>query len=165
MKKSPGFIAALAFVLVAGGTVMVLPGCSQKAPAAAATGKFVAQPPHGGTPVVLGDGDYHLELVRDAATGTLSAYVLDDEMEEFVRSTSPSFELRATVGGTPQTLVLTAVANSATGETVGGTSLFQAQADWLKTAGSFSAVLHGLTVRGTTFPDTPFPFPAGNDHE
>ena len=46
-------------------------------------------PPHGGVPVALGDA-YNLELVRDAAAGTLSGYVLDDEMEDFIRSSSPS---------------------------------------------------------------------------
>ena len=47
-------------------------------------------PPHGGTPVVLGNEAYHLELVVDAASGTLQVYVLDGEMENFVRVSAPS---------------------------------------------------------------------------
>ena len=41
--------------------------------------------PHGGTAVVLGNEAFHLEFVRDAATGTLTCYVLDAHMENFVR--------------------------------------------------------------------------------
>ncbi len=115
-------------------------------------------PPHGGTPVALGE-DYRLELVRDADTGTLSAYVLDDEMEEFIRVPARSLTIVARVGGEDRPLVLAAVANSATGETVGGTSLFQAQADWLKTAASFDGTLEALTVRGSAFTGIRFHFP------
>jgi hypothetical protein len=162
MKTGPGIAALLSLGLLG---PALLTGCGGKAPPAAATGKYVDQPPHGGTPVALADGEYHVELVRDAATGTLSAYVLDDEMEDFVRSSSPSFELRASVAGEARTLVLAAVANPATGETVGDTAQFQAQADWLRTTGQFDGVLHGLTVRGKTLADAAFPFPAGNDHD
>jgi hypothetical protein len=120
-------------------------------------------PPHGGTPVPLGD-DYNLELVRDPAEGTLSGYVLDDEMEDFVRSSSSSITVVARFGGQTRTLVLGAVANPATGETVGDTSLFQGRADWLKATSSFEGSLTGLTIRKTTFTDIGFSFPktAGN---
>jgi hypothetical protein len=91
--------------------------------------------------------------------------VLDDDMEEFVRSSSPSFQLLVSGAVPPRTLVLSAVANPATGETVGDTSLFQAQADWLETTGTFNATLRGLTVHGKTLADVSFQFPAGNDHE
>ena len=125
--------------------------------------KHEHHPPHGGTPVVLGDEAYHIELVLDASAGTLQAYVLDGEMENFIRSTVPSIEIVATVGGAQRTLVLAAVANPATGETVGDTSLFEAQADWLKTTPEFDGVLKSVTIRGTTFTDVKFNFPRGND--
>lgn len=140
------------------------PGCSRApAPGEAAPRGHVHHPPHGGTPVVLGDEAYHIELVLDAQAGVLQAYVLDGEMEAFIRSAAPSLEIDATVGGAPRTLVLTAVANPATGETVGDTSLFQAQADWLRTARDFDGVLRSVTLRGTTFADVKFNFPRGND--
>ena len=60
-------------------------------------------------------------------------------------------------------LLLAAVANPATGETVGDTSLFQARADWLKATGQFDGVLRSVPVRGTTFSDVRFNFPRGND--
>jgi hypothetical protein len=143
----------------------LLPGCGDKSKETVQVSAYVDKPPHGGTPVVLGDGDYHVELVRDAETGTLSAYVLDDEMEDFVRSSSPAFVVTATAGGTARTLVLSAMANPATGETVGDTSLFEARADWLKTTGEFDAVLHGLVIRGKPIADVRFNFPAGNDKD
>jgi hypothetical protein len=116
--------------------------------------------PHGGTPVALGE-DYNLELVRDADTGTLSGYVLDDEMENFIRSTTAAVTIVGTAKGVAHTLVLAAVANPATGETVGDSSLFQGQADWLKTTANFDGVVQGIAIRGTQFTDVKFNFPAG----
>jgi hypothetical protein len=154
MTPFKGPVILLAMCVLAG-------GCSRGNDAAGPgekTQMHKAVPPHGGTPVPLGD-DYNLELVRDGAEGTLSGYVLDDEMEDFVRSSSSSITIVANVGGRTQTLVLAAVANPATGETVGDTSLFQAQADWLKTTPSFEGSLVSVTVRKTAFSGISFRFP------
>ena len=164
MKRSLPRLAAVAALLLA-------TACTKRDPhaghdhAAATPAQHEHQAPHGGTPVVLGREAYHLELVRDAATGKLSAYLLDGEMENFVRVAAPAFEITATVAGTKQALTLTAVANPATGEKIGDTSLFEAQADWLKTTPAFDATLTTLTIRGTTFAAVPFNFPKGNDHD
>ena len=162
MRSRLTFIACMLPLLLAASA------CSKKESPAAANApvaKHEHHPPHGGTPVVLGDEIYHLELVRDAEAGRLSAYILDGEMENFIRSTAPSFEIVATVGGARRPLVLQAIANPATGETVGNTSLFEATADWLKTTPSFDAVLTTLDIRGTTFSAVPFNFPKGNDKD
>jgi hypothetical protein len=152
-------VSAVALLLAAG---FLAAGCgkSDSGGAGPKTQMHRDVPPHGGTPVALGD-DYNLELVRDADAGTLSAYVLDDEMEDFIRSGDPAITIVARVGSEERTLVLAAVANPATGETVGSTSLFQVQADWLKTAGSFEGKLRSLTIRGSTFTDVSFNFPSG----
>ena len=42
------------------------------------------KPPHSGTLVEFGEEFAHLELVLDAATGTLKAYALDGEAEKAV---------------------------------------------------------------------------------
>jgi hypothetical protein len=136
--------------------VLVFGGCAKKE----AVGLHQDQPPHGGTPVALGDM-YHIEFVLDAASGTLSAYLLDGEMEAFVRSDMPSFEVQAKVGGAEQLLVFKPVANPATGETVGDTALFSAQAGWLKTAKSFDAVIKSVTLDGTKFTNVGFNFSKG----
>jgi hypothetical protein len=120
-------------------------------------------PPHGGTAVALGD-DYHLEFVMDREAGTLSAYVLDGEMEDFIRVAAPSFAVTARVGGETRTLTFAAVADAATGETVGSTSLFVARADWLRTTQGFDAVLVRLEIRGNVYEHVAFNFPRGNEH-
>ena len=143
-------------------------GCRQKSETASVSAKPAKHehhPPHGGTPVVLGDEVYHVEFVLEAAAGKLQAFVLDGELENFIRSSAPSFEVVADVGGEAKTLVFSPVANPATGETAGDTSLFEAQADWLKTTKAFDAVLKTLNVRGTVFSDVKFNFPKGNDDD
>jgi hypothetical protein len=155
------FAAQLPAVLAL--AIAVACGCARAPAPSGQPHKHEHHPLHGGTPVVLGEEAYHIELVRDAATGTLQAYVFDGELENFIRSSVPSFEIVATVNGAPRTLVMAAVANAATGETVGDSSLFQAQADWLRTTPSFDAVLTSVTIRGTTFTDVKFNFPKGND--
>ena len=163
VKTSPRLPVALLGLLLSA-------GCSKPdAPAPGASSQAAAKhehkAPHNGTPVVLGHEAYHLELVRDAATGALSAYVLDGEMENFIRVKAPSFEVTATVAGEKRTLAFRAVANPVTGETVGDTSQFDAQADWLKTTGTFDAVLATLEIRGTPFANVAFNFPKGNDKD
>ena len=160
--------SARLLVLVLLGPLALFTGCAKQAAGPAAVvppAKHEHHPPHGGTPVVLGNEIYHVELVRDAATGKLSAYVLDGEMENFIRSAALSFEINATVDGQPKLLTLRALANPATGETAGDTALFETQADWLKTTKSFDGKIKSLTIRGTTFTNVDFNFPEGNDKD
>jgi hypothetical protein len=143
--------------------VLFAGGCFKAAPTAADAGppaKHHHHPPHHGTPVVLGDEDYHVELVLDAATGTLQAFVLDDEMENFVRSSEPAIVIAA---GGGREVSLAAVANPETGETVGDTALFEGHADWLKVTPQFDGVLRSITIRGTSYTEVKFNFPKGND--
>lgn len=144
-------------------------GCAKKTPPAVASeapaAKHEHHPPHGGTPVVLGEEAAHVELVLDAGSGRLQAYVLDGELENFIRVAEPSLTIVATVDGAERALVLAAVASPASGETVGDTSLFETQADWLKTTPRFAAKLASITVRGVVYRDVVFGFPEGNDHD
>ena len=117
------------------------------------------------SPVVLGNEAYHLELVLDGANRKLQAFVLDGEMENFVRCTAESFEVIATVGGARKTLIFQAIGDSATGEKVGDTALFEARANWLGNTSNFDGVLTSLTIRGTPFAAVPFNFPQGNDRD
>lgn len=146
---------------------LTLPAGCSKAPATSAdSGQPQGHhhhPPHGGTPVVLGNEDYHIELLLDRSTGKLQAYVFDGELENFMRSSAPSIVITATVGGAPRELVLAAVPNPETGETVGDTSLFEVQADWLKNVAQFDGVLKSITIRDATFTGVKFNFPRGND--
>jgi len=158
--------ALLLFFLTVSPILIV--GCTKETPPPAVDAKPAKHehhPPHGGTPVVLGAEIYHLEFVLDPANGQLSAYVLDGEMENFIRIAAPSFEVVVTVGGVKQTLFLSAVSNYATGEKTGDTSLFATSADWLKTTKSFDAVVTQIEIRGTTFSGVEFNFPKGNDRD
>jgi len=119
--------------------------------------------PHGGTAVILGNEIYHLELVRDPAAGKLQAYVMDGHLADFIRIPAGSFEIAARFGGREEILTFKPVANPATGETVGNTSLFEAGADWLKTNADFDGVLRELTIRGSRFENVEFNFPKGNE--
>src|SRR5688572_12136141 len=107
--------------------------------------------PHGGTLVELGEHGYNLELVRDGDAGRLAAYILDGHAENFVRIPATAIELVAIAGGERRPLTLRAVANPATGETVGDTSQFEAQADWLKNAAEFPGEIPAIDIRGTKF--------------
>jgi len=143
---------------------VALNGCGKHPDQAAATPhKHEHKPPHGGTPVVLGHEEFHVEFVRDTAAGKLTAFVMDGELENFVRVSAASFVIRLNTPRSEKSLVFQAVPNSASGETVGDTSQFEAQADWLKTTPTFDAVLLALTVRALTYTNVAFNFPKGND--
>jgi len=151
------------FVMVAS---LIMAGCGRRKDEEAdapRVHKHEHVPPHGGTAVVLGDEFCHVEFVRDRAAGRLQAYVLDGELENFIRVVQPSVGLEVRMGGESRMLALSAVANTATGETVGDTALFEVQAEWLKTTPEFNAVLKALAVRGTRFENIAFNFPRGND--
>ena len=156
-------------VLAAALALIVLGACTRETPtpppSAAAASGHAHQAPHGGTAVELGEEAYHLEFVLLAGEGRLQAFVLDGEMENFVRCAAPAFEVAATVAGEKRTLTFVAVADPATGEKAGDTALFEARADWLKSTPKFEGVLTTLTIRGTTFTAVSFNFPDGNDHD
>lgn len=115
--------------------------------------------PHGGQLVELGDHAANLELVRDDAAGKLTAYLLDGHAENFVRVAAPSITITAYAAGQRHTVTLVAVANSATGETVGSTSQFEAAAPWLKDAGEFNGETGPIEIRGTKFGPAAFKLP------
>lgn len=153
-------IHPLAVLLVA----VVIAGCGDHPrPAADAPHKHEHKPPHGGTPVVLGDEEFHLEIVADPSEGKLTAFVMDGELENFVRLPATSFTVVVPSPPPERRIVFKAVGNSASGETVGDTAQFEAQADWLKTEPNFDAVLPSLTVRSRTYTNVSFNFPKGNE--
>jgi hypothetical protein len=160
MRPVLSLCAALALISVGGCRRSANTGASTGAPPAH---KHEHHPPHGGTPLKIGDEVYHIELVLDPDQGLLSAYVLDGEMESFIRCAELSWRVSAKTAGGDRELVFKPIANSATGETEGDSSLFQAQADWLKNTPEFGAMLRSITIRGTTFKDVAFNFPRGND--
>ncbi|MEO5960363.1 MAG: hypothetical protein ABIR80_14710 [Opitutaceae bacterium] len=135
--------------------LFALSACGKKEAATATASEHHHSAPHGGTLVELGEHAYSLEFVRDSNAGTLTVYALDGHAENFIRLSALAIQLVAMPGGKYTPISLKAVANSATGETVGNTSQFEAQADWLKTAGEFAGIVT-LEIKGTKFEQVPF---------
>jgi hypothetical protein len=115
--------------------------------------------PHGGTLVELGQHAFNVEFVRDLEAGKLIAYILDAHAEFYLRLPIPSFEVTLMKQGQPETLKLAAVENSKTGEKVGDTSQFEAQADWLKVASPLAGEIKELDLRGSKFSGVKFQLP------
>ena len=131
---------------------LLLVACGRKEPAPAAhSGGHVHTAPHGGMLIELGDHAYNLELLRDPASGKITVWVLDGHAENFVRIKAAAIEASVTVGGEKKSLALKAVANAATGETVGDTSQFEAQAEWLKGAASVELSVPSIEIKGRRF--------------
>ncbi len=130
--------------------IVAFSACGKKAASGEKHGAHVHTAPHGGTLVEIGEHVYNLELVRDNVGGKLTAYVLDGHAENFVRINARTIELIAMPGGTYTPVTLKAVGNSSTGETVGDTCQFEAQADWLKAAGDFAGIFT-VEIRGTKY--------------
>ena len=106
---------------------------------------------HGGTAVELGAHEFQLDVVFTAAEGLLQCYVMDGHMANFVRIPAPALSVTAKLPSGETTLTLLPMANHATGEKVGDTSLFQAQADTLKGVAGFDAVLKEISIRGRNY--------------
>ncbi len=112
--------------------------------------------PHGGAVVVLGDEAFHLEIVHDPAVGRVTLYVLDGHLEDFIRLPATGIATSIALGETNRALVLTPVAQSATGETIGDTSQFGGEADWLKSTPELSGLISSIEVRGQQFTNVAF---------
>lgn len=123
--------------------------------------------PHGGNLVEIGEHQFNVELLLDPAAGKLTAWLLDAHAEHFVRSAAPGLDAVFQVAGETRPLTLLPVANSATGETIGNTSQFEATAEWLKGAGPLAGEFPRLEFRGAVFSAVKFkvsPATANNDH-
>lgn len=141
------------------GAVIMTAGCSKSHHHGSnAHAGHAHKAPHGGILVELGDHAYNVELVRDRTAGKLSVWILDGHAENFVRLKSPTLELIAMPGGTFTRLTLQAVANPATGETIGDTSQFEVHADWLKDAGEFAGIFT-VEIKGTKFEQVAYSLP------
>jgi hypothetical protein len=107
--------------------------------------------PHLGLALPLcGCQDQHADKFR--------LYVLDGHMDKLFRIAAP-----ATFAGTPQIARCKPLPNPAAGEQAGDTSLFEAQADWLKTATNFAAAVKLVAPKGKPFKDVKSKLPKGNE--
>ena len=128
------------------------------------------KPPHKGTLVEFGEEFAHLELVIDAASGKVSAYVLDGEAEKAVRVAQKEIEIKVSKADKAGTgpaeafsFTVKAQASVLSGEKEGDTSEFAGQSDKLKDLKIFDAVVSAITVKGKEFKEVKFNFPKGNE--
>ena len=120
--------------------------------------------PHGGTPVLVAEDKFHLELVLDATGGKMQAYVLDGHLEGYVQVPETNFALIAKSSGSTEQLTFQRAPEPGSANVPEKSSLFESQAEWLKTAKTFEGNIPTLTLNGNTFTNILFSFPKGTRH-
>ena len=136
-------------------------GCSDSI---AAEKQALKAPPREGTPVVVREHRLNIKLVRDAKAGLLQAYLCDGDFAKFVSVPETNFTMLAKVGGREERAEFVRV--PAEGGGVKNQSwLFEARAEWVKTAEKFDGVIPTATFRGRTYKNITFPFPKGTQHD
>jgi hypothetical protein len=121
-------------------------------------------PPHGGTPVIVGEDRFHLELVLDAAAAKMQAYVLDGHLEGYVAVAETNLLLIAKFDGKEEKLAFHRTIDPASGKVPAKSSVFEGNAAWLGTTRSFEGSFLAITLNGTTFNNISFSFPKGSKH-
>jgi hypothetical protein len=120
--------------------------------------------PHGGNLVEIGEEFAHIELVLDAKSGKLTAYVLDGEAEKSVRIAQKILKLQInTTKGSPITLQLKAVTNPLTGDKTGDSSEFAVTSAKLRNLKKFTGWVEQATVFGKVFKKLEINFSCGNE--
>jgi hypothetical protein len=150
-------------------TLALVAGCGDSQPTTSADPSdhddhHVHAPPHGGTPVQLGDEVYHLELVTDTTEGEMLAYLYDGQFHDPVMVAETNFVLQARWNGTTESLYFIRRPDPATGLLRPTSALFGARADWLKTNPPFEGTLPLITLGGRSFTNVVFPYPRGTIH-
>lgn len=112
--------------------------------------------------VVLGEEEFHLEVLSDPAAGRLVVHVLDGHLEGYIRLPEPALEVVVRLADGERRLALDAVrrgTNAAAPET---TAVFAGEADWLQGLTRFQAEFPLLQIRGREYRHVRFDHPGGN---
>ena len=118
--------------------------------------------PHGGALGMLGNHAFQIEILPQPASGRIDLYVLDGGAERFVRIAATAIDARAKSGEREWDLRFEAVANEATGETVGNSAHFVAYAAGLAVETDFEIMFDRLELLGQVFSNVTIPFPEGS---
>ena len=106
---------------------------------------------------MLGNHFAQLELVAGQNPGEWSIYVLDGGAERFVRIEQS--QMSVTMDG--QDVVFQAVANAATGESVGDTAQFSGSVEGLGKDNQFPVIIKEIVVNRQPFLMIEFDYPEG----
>lgn len=156
-------------------SILLLSGCADKSnssnhanhdhgPGGHSHATASAGAPHGGTPVVVGDHGFHLELVPDVLDGKMLAYVFDAHMEKSVNVSGAPFEMVAKTGAQEHRLTFQPVTN-APAASAEKTSLFSANVPNIKSLTNFEGQIPKITLEGRSFENVKFNYPKGSRHE
>ena len=140
-------------------------GCGGDSNKSGSVGEHVHVAPHGGQLVEVGEhgSGYNLELVLHP-DGFLQIYVLDAHAENFVRIPAPSIEIEIPgEGNSSRTLLCEPVADTATGETVGNTSLFTST-ERISDLLPLQAVIPQLQLMEFVYENVPIEFSGKSGH-
>jgi hypothetical protein len=120
---------------------------------------------HGGVLIVCEEHVANVELVADTTDGELVFYLYDGHVENPVRSALKVLEVDVRAGEETLHLRAAAQANPLTGESVGDSSQYVVQDARLQGVESFTGTLKAVEIRGTTYTDVAFAYPADDDHD
>jgi hypothetical protein len=136
--------------------LMLLCGCSSDHHSSDHGALHIHQPLRGGVLMELGKhgSGYNLEILQNPED-QLEIFILDAHAENYVRIAQPSIELSLTDSN--QTISLGAVADPATGETVGDSALFRAESN-ISSKLPLRGTLRSLKIGSKTYTDQPFEF-------
>lgn len=123
-----------------------------------------AATPHGGTPVMIAEEKFHLELLADPSSGKMQAYVLDGHLETYVPVSETKFVMEARSGDDTKRLEFISLPDIQSGSSAAKSFLFEAKADWLDKVKEFDGSIPTITLDGRTFTNISFPFPKGTKH-
>ncbi|MSR56455.1 MAG: hypothetical protein EXS05_02135 [Planctomycetaceae bacterium] len=138
--------------------------------------------PHGGALVAIGDDVAHLEVVLDAETGKVTAYILDGEAANPVPIKAKSLELTFVREAAhdhdhedegeehaddhdDDEVTGAVVLEAVTPDPNGMATEFAGVVEGLKGADEFDAVLTTFSVAGKEFKQVKFSYPEGNEHD
>ncbi|MBN9689314.1 MAG: hypothetical protein J0M24_03665 [Verrucomicrobia bacterium] len=164
LSLSPASILCLSIFLT------ILAGCGDSTPSADTSATHSHDdvhrhsPPHGGTPVQLGNEVYHLELVPDPPANQMLAYLYDGHFHDLVMVAETNFTLQARFSNRVETLSFNRLPDPATGKRAEKSALFAARVDWLKDMVSFDGMLPSVELGGRGFTNVTFSFPKGTVH-
>ena len=139
--------------------LLLLCGCSSDPHSSNHGSAHIHQPLRGGVLMELGKhgSGYNLEILQNHED-QLEIFILDAHAENYVRIAQPSIEL--TLTDSNQTMSLGAIADPATGETVGNSALFRTESNISKNI-PLQGILRSLKIGSKTYTDQPFEF-SGN---
>ena len=140
-------------------------GCGGDSNKSGSVGEHVHVAPHGGQLVEVGEhgSGYNLELVLHP-DGFLQIFVLDAHAENFVRIPALSIEIEIPgEGNASRTLHCEPVADTATGETVGNTSLFTST-ERISDLLPLQAVIPQLQLMEFVYENVPIEFSGKSGH-